>query len=279
MLSDPRICKIKDYIDSTNCFQGVDIAGGVNYFLWDSEYNGLCAVTSVRGEDANTLDRQLDEYSIFIRNNQSIRLLRHLSACNDPKLEERVGSRNTFGINTNEHGQETKDDHHTLTLACSQKNNQLTFAYISDEKVLKAQELVDKYKVVIGRSVPRNGEVGVDPKIGYRAITTVHVFGPGTVFTDTYLLLDSFDSREEAENFASYMTLKLPRFLLHETYTSMSISRENFRFFPCLDYTQRWTDAMLYQRYECTQEEIEMIESMMRPLEYVVHEADEMEYA
>ena len=116
--------------------------------------------------------------------------------------------------------------------------------------------------------------MGVDPKVGYRAITTVHIFGPGTVFTDTYLLLDSFDTKEEAENFASYMTLKLPRFLLHETYTSMSISRENFRFVPCLDYTQRWTDEMLYQRYECTSEEIQMIDSMMRPLEYVVHDGE-----
>ena len=54
----------------------------------------------------------------------------------------------------------------------------------------------------------------------------------------------------------------------------MSISRENFRFVPCLDYTQRWTDEMLYQRYECTSEEIQMIDSMMRPLEYVVHDGE-----
>ena len=274
MLSDVHICKIKDFVDSTNCFQGVDIAGGVNYFLWDSEHNGLCTVTSVRGEEEDSLDRTLDEYNIFIRNNQSVRLLHHLTNSDDPKLEERVGSRNTFGISTNEHGQEKRDENHTLTLACSQKNNQLTFAYVGREKILKGEELVDKYKVAIGRSVPRNGEVGVDPKVGYRATTTVHIFGPGTVFTDTYLLLDSFDTREEAENFASYMTLKLPRFLLHETYTSMSISRENFRFVPCLDYTQRWTDEMLYQRYECTPEEIQMIDSMMRPLEYVVHDGE-----
>lgn len=32
MLSDTRIRRIVDYADSSYCFPGVDIAGGVNYF-------------------------------------------------------------------------------------------------------------------------------------------------------------------------------------------------------------------------------------------------------
>ena len=148
-------------------------------------------------------------------------------------------------------------------------------AYIEESKIVKGHEYIDMYKVVIGRSVPRNGEVGVDPSVGYRAITTVHVFGPNTVFTDTYLLLAAFHTAEEAENFAQYMTLRFPRFLLHETYTSMAISKDNFRFVPYLEYREKWTDAKLYERYECTQAEVSMIESMMRPLEYVIHSDNE----
>lgn len=99
----------------------------------------------------------------------------------------------------------------------------------------------------------------------------MHIFKPNTVFTDTYLLLACFDNLTEAENFAKYMTLKLPRFLLHETYSSMAISKNNFRFVPYLDYTKEWDDNILYARYECTPKEIEMIDSMIRPLEYVIH--------
>lgn len=85
-------------------------------------------------------------------------------------------------------------------------------------------------------------------------------------------MLASFDTREEVIGFTSYMTLKLPRFLLHETYSSMAISKDNFRFVPYLDYSKSWTDEELFARYHCTEEEISMINSMMRPLEYVVHE-------
>ena len=271
MLSDVRIRKIVDYIDSTECFKGVDIAGGISYFLWDKDYSGLCNVASVRGNDRISMDRKLSEYDIFIRNNFSVKLLQRITASTDKKMDEFVFSRNVFDISTNEHGQDTMDEKNSLTLVCSQKGNQLALAYVGEQKVLKNHDLIGMYKVVIGRSVPRNGEVGVDPSVGYRAITTVHVFGPNVVFTDTYLLLSHFKTLSEAENFAKYMTLKLPRFLLHETYTSMAISRENFRFVPYLDFTKEWTDEMLYERYQCTKEEIAMINSMMRPLEYIVH--------
>lgn len=271
MLADTRLIKIVDFANSTECFKGVDIAGGISYFLWDRNYNGTSEVVSIRGESTVTMQRKLDEYDIFIRNNNSVGLLQRITASSDQKMEEYVYPRNVFGITTNEHGQGERDEANPLTLVCSQKGNQLALAYLGYNKVLKGNDLIGKYKVVIGRSVPRNGEVGVDPKVGYRAITTVHVFGSDVVFTDTYLLLSSFNTLMEAENFAKYMTLKLPRFLLHETYTSMAISKENFRFVPYLDYTREWTDKVLYERYECTKQEIEMIDSMMRPLEYVVH--------
>ena len=271
MLADKRLRRMKDFVDSSDCFVGVDIAGGVSYFLWDSSYNGPCSVISVRGDKIVTIDRNLDEYDIFVRNNQSIRLIKEIDASSDSKMDKTVGSRNTFGIATTEHGYSEKKEGY-ITLATSQKGNEMAFAYVPQDAVMKSHDLIHQYKVVIGRSVPRNGEVGVDPSVGYRAITTVHVFGPNTVFTDTYLLLASFETREEAINFASYMTLKLPRFLLHETYSSMAISKDNFRFVPYLDYSKSWTDEELFARYHCTGEEISMINSMMRPLEYVVHE-------
>ena len=151
MLKDSRIKKIVDYVDSNGCFKGVDIAGGVNYFLWSKSYSGLCEMISVRGEDIDVMDRKLDEYDILIRNNASVKLIERVLAADERKMEEIVGTRNTFGISTDEHGVSEKDSNNTLLLACSQKNNQLAMAYISYEKVTKCKDLIEKYKVVIGR--------------------------------------------------------------------------------------------------------------------------------
>ena len=51
----------------------------------------------------------------------------------------------------------------------------------------------------------------------------------------------------------------------------MNISKGNFRFVPYLDYKKEWTDAQLYDKYGCSDEERDMIDSIMRPLEYVLH--------
>jgi len=271
MLSDQRLSKIVDYANSADCFPGINIAGGVNYFLWEQKHKGDCSITSIRGIHRSEMKRPLNEYEVLIRNNSSVQLIRRIVQCADEKMDTYVYSRNVFGITSDEHGTDTPTTPNDYMLINSQKGNELTVSYINADKVQKNYDVIDKYKVIIGKVVPRNGEVGVDPSVGYRAITTVHVLQPGTVFTETYLLLSTFNTQAEAENFARYMTCKLPRFLLHETYSSMNITKSNFRFVPYLDYSKEWTDEDLFSRYECSEEEIENITSLIRPLEFVMH--------
>ena len=156
-------------------------------------------------------------------------------------------------------------------LFSSNKSNSMAETFISEDEVQKEKALIDKYKVIIGKVVPRGGEVGVDPKIGYRVISTIQILRPKSVFTDSYLLLAYFDTEIEAVNFAKYMCCKLPRFLLHETYSSMNISKNNFRFVPYLNYDLEWTDEMLFERYNCSNDEKDLINSIIRPMEYVIN--------
>ena len=271
MLADRRIAKIIDYIDNEMLFKGVGIAGGVNYFLWDNQYSGDCEFTSVRGNTKTTMKRSLQEYDILVRNNAAVRLIRRLQQDSGRKMDDVVYARNVFGIASDVRGKSKRDENHTVKLYSSEKSNSMMATFISEKDVAKEQGLINKYKVIMGKVVPRGGEVGIDPSVGYRAITTVQVLYPNSVFTDSYLLLAVFDTETEAVNFAKYMTLRFPRFLLHETYSSMNISKGNFRFVPFLDYKQEWSDEMLFKKYECDAEEIEMIVSVMRPLEYVLH--------
>ena len=106
--------------------------------------------------------------------------------------------------------------------------------------------------------------MGVDPAKGYRGTTKPRILAPGEVNTFSYMLLGTFDTQEEAENFRDYMMCKFPRFLLRLTYSSMNIAKSNFMFVPKLDFRQKWTDEMLYDVYGLTQEERELIEKTIR---------------
>ncbi len=65
MLNDNRIRKIVDFPDANEVFPGVDIAGGVCYFLWGKEYAGPCEVINViKGKEHKSI-RPLNEFKTF----------------------------------------------------------------------------------------------------------------------------------------------------------------------------------------------------------------------
>jgi len=120
---------------------------------------------------------------------------------------------------------------------------------------------------LIGRLVPSNGELDVNPKDGYRVITDTRLIGPGQINTETYLDIGVFPTETEAKNFDAYLKSKFVRFLLRQAISSLNVTRECFRFVPNEDFTKKWTDADLYAKYGLTDAEIALIESIMRPME------------
>ena len=262
MLNDNRINVIVDFPNSADCFEGVDIAGGVNYFLWSQEYSGDCMVRTIRGGNISEMKRPLNEYDIFVRSNESLSIIRKVEKSSVKKMDEIVLSRNPFGFASKDRGQRMESKSHYIKLIHSQGNG-----FVSEGEVLKNIDLVPKWKVSIGKLVPSNGEVGVDPSKGYNAMTQPRLMLPNEVITDSYLVLATFNTENEARNFEQYMKLKTPRFLMHETYSSMNISRSNFRFVPFLDYNQKWSDEIIYEMFGFTDKEINFIEGMIRSME------------
>ena len=65
----------------------------------------------------------------------------------------------------------------------------------------------------------------------------------------------------------TYLKSKFVRFLILQAITSQDLSKEKFCFVPLQDFNEEWTDEKLYKKYGLTQEEIDFIESMIRPME------------
>lgn len=47
----------------------------------------------------------------------------------------------------------------------------------------------------------------------------------------------------------------------------MDQAQDRYCFVPTQDFTQEWTDNKLYEKYSLTAEEIEFIESMIKPMQ------------
>lgn len=261
MLQDKSIVKLYDFIDARDCFPTVDIAGGVCYFLRDEKHEGLCDVVSIIRDKSSSMTRDLSEYDIFIRDNVGISIIKKVQNISEHFFNEEVFLSSPFGLRSFARG-ETRPFENAVTLISSDG-----VSYVHRDDIQKNQEFIDKYKVTIGKIVPNNGEVGADPKKGYKAITKSRVLLPNEINTESYLLLSTFDTEEEANNCAKYFQLKFPRFLLRLSFSSMNIAKDNFQFVPVQDFKVAWTDKMLYDKYGLTEEEQNYVESTIKPME------------
>ena len=260
MLNDNHLVKLIDYADSAECFPGVTIAGGVSYFLWDKDYNGICSVSNIKGgEIASTVDRALNEYSIFVRDNIAIDIIRKTKNINKQSLADVVYSRNCFDLISGEKGHHIKTDRDIKMLSLN------GFSYIEKSKITDKDKLLGKYKVIMTKAMSGGNKPSSDGK--YLVVSTIKVLGPNEVCTETYLVLHSFDSKEPALNFENYVKTKFFRFMLLQALTSINISKEKFCFVPEENYTQPITDELLYEKYNLAENEIEFIESLIKPMD------------
>ena len=104
MLHDRHIREIHDYLDASDCFPGVEIKGGVNYFLWDSTYNGDTKITTYEdSKPSSTAIRPLLEKGsdIFVRYNEAVSILHKVQTFNETSFATIVSKQRPFNIPTN----------------------------------------------------------------------------------------------------------------------------------------------------------------------------------
>ena len=270
MLNDKRVSVLVDYETSKTLFPTVDIAGGLCYFLWSKESKGLCTVKNPEALLVKSIDRELDEFGIFVRSNAAISILQKIQSISSSFLKEMVLSINPFGFRTYYRGRDEKRPNHIRILTSA------GWSYVDRNSVQKSQDLINKFKVIVGRFVPSNGELNVKPGEGYRVITTPRILEPNEINTETYIDVAVFDTRQEAMNYTSYLHSKFARFLLRQSITSVNVTKECFSFIPLQDFTSKsdidWSksiaeiDQQLYKKYGLNEEEIAFIERMIKPM-------------
>ena len=261
MLKSGRISQIVDYSLSTDCFPGVDIAGGVNYFLWDSSYKGDCEYTYIDSEKQSTQIRKLDEYGIFVRNNNAINIVHKVMAKKERNIGEIMSPLGPFGLGTAERGID-KD-----TGNCYRLRSSAGYSYIKCDCVKSGQEYISKWKVIIGKATSA-GAATANKKDGTRkVIATLDLLEPNSVCTFSYFIGGAFEDYDLAKNCQEYFSTKFVRFLLLQCLSSINISRDRFVFVPIQDFKKPWTDKELYKKYDLTQEEIDYIDSTIKPMD------------
>jgi len=261
MLNDRRISVLVDYPKSRDCFPGVDIAGGVCYFKWDRDYDGMCDYRSIVKDVVSERRRNLNEFNIFIRDNIGLDIVHKVLSKSTLFYSSLVYSSTPFGLRSFYRGRKEKFEKAVILHSSD------GISYIDKSEITRNIELLDTYKVYIGKINPDRGGVNNAADGMMNVTTKVNIIGPNEIITETYLLLNRFENMQDAENCASYFRTRFVRYLISVALSSMNIAKENFKFVPQQDFGKPWTDEELYKKYNLTDDEIAFIESMIRPME------------
>lgn len=254
MLGDDRIRILVDYEDANEVFPGVDMAGGVCYFLWDRDNSGLCDFSSIQGKNTSTSVRKLNEFDTFIRHPEAESIVRKVMDIDEPRMSNQVSSSKPFGLRTFVRPKDYGD----LILRWQKGEGPYP-----REEITTGTEMIDRWKVItsyVGHD--HAGNPGKDGK--RRVISKTDVIPPGTICNETYLVIGHYGSEIEARNLIKYMKTKFFRFLVSQFMYSHHITRSAYAFVPVLDMSETWTDTKLSARYKLSAEEVAFVESKIR---------------
>lgn len=266
MLADRRLRSLVDYPDSREVFPGVDIAGGISYFLWDSSWNGKCTVTTISGGVTGApLSRYLNEYDILVRYNEAVPILEKVLGSSGvdtfKSMATQVAPIQPFSIRTNFRGAPSADRMASPVLIYQNGGT----GFIERDAIPRNTDWVDQWKVFLSATASEHG--GQTDKSGTRRVfSRILIGGPGTACTETYLVVGRFTRKAEARNLSAYLRTKLVRFLVSLRTNTQHLYSERFGFVPMLPMDREWTDAMLYKKYSITKKEIAFIDSVIRPM-------------
>ena len=260
MLADKHIRKLVDYPVSSEVFSGVEIKGGVCYFLWDRDSEGGCIFTSVRnGKVEGTIKRDLDKYDVLVRDCQGTSILEKVLSKNEESITSILSVDKEFGWTSN-FKDFSKTDNGGIPLYY-RAGGKRRIGWMDRSLITKSENLVDTWKVMVPQAGSDGGQKIPDPVLG-----TPFLAGSPSVCTQTYLFFYS-DDEEQSRNIYNYIRTKFARFLISLRKITQHATRSTYLWVPLQDFSMNWTDEALYEKYGLSGEEREYIEYKIKSMD------------
>ena len=268
IIKENKIDIIHDFADARLCFPNVEIKGGISYFRWNDDSNQYCNffIHNDKGVTQTMRNLSTENTEILIRDGYMIKILEKVQSKNEAKFNSLISSNDPFGFDMRE---EHSSKRVKVPYYNTPKENSAIFyyngwrkkgvGYVDREIINKNTEWVDKVKILI----PKAWGTGDTTKDWLKPF----IVEKNTCCTETYLVVGPFDSLEIAENVVSYMGTKFFHFMVAIMKLTQNAMQGVYCNVPIQDFSHRWTDEDLYEKYGLDLFEREYIESLIKPMD------------
>lgn len=269
-LADTRIELLHDYIDPKEVFPGVEIKGGVCYLLWGKSHKGMCKYSL---HDVSKKEQSVERYlktegcDSFVRYPICVSILEKVRKFNEQSFSGLVSVREPYGLKSDffKHPQKygveqlSKDPIKNGIKIYGLENLKRVERYVPNSyKVKRREETLNSYKIFIPNAY---GCGAIGEELGTPILGT-----PMSICTETFYLIGPFQSEDESKNALTYLKTKFFRLLVGLKKITQHTTRDTYSLVPIQDFSRPWTDEELYKKYALTDEEIDFIETMIKPM-------------
>ena len=276
MLNDGNVRKLVTFDDSKVLFSNVEIKGGCCYYIEDLNYKGDCEYTLVESESIQTERISLNAFDVLIRHPRLAKIVKKIMDIikDAPCVDSIISSDTPFGIPTKPTN--NAKTQFTLTPHTIDDNSVALYyvedlkrcsAYVDRHSIKKNYQDIDKPKAFI----PEAGGSGNDTKV----LGNPEYAPANSVCSQSYLYA-AFSSDEEAINFTKYIRTRFLRVLVSAKKITQHATNRVYSYVPLQDFTNQsninWNksiheiDQQLYAKYNLSEDEIEFIEKMIKPM-------------
>ncbi len=259
MLSSGHVRFLTDFPDSGEAFPGVQIKGGICYFLWDNVHSGPCDVTRISGGVEHVQpNRALGEFDVFVRDERALGILRMVRTKAEQTFDELVSNREPFKLESN------FDDFHTsrrrgdIALYRIAPGNRRV-DWVARSTIVKNAHLIDSWKLFVPKAY------GAGETVPHQILGKPIVAPPPSVCTGSYLAI-AVTSEAAAKSVRSYYSTKFFRFLVSLRKITQDAFSHMYSWVPQQTWDRKWTDKALYKKYGLTESQVGYIESVIRPM-------------
>jgi site-specific DNA-methyltransferase (adenine-specific) len=260
MLNSRQLRNLVDFPDSGEAFPGVQIKGGVCYFLWEASHKGPCQVTQfAKGVEHVQSARELGEFDVFVRDERALGILRKVLDKKEESILSLVSGDTPFGIATNFRDWTDKRTVGHIPLHLIERGKRIV-GFIKRDAIRKNANMLNCWKVLVPEAY------GAGETVPHQILGKAIIASPPSACTQSYLVISQFASKNEAMNFSSYYRTRFFRFLVSLRKITQHALRSTYSWVPRQAWDHELTDEILYKKYGIEEEEIAFIESMIRPM-------------
>ena len=280
MIEDTHIEKLFDYENDREIFPNTHIDGGLCYILWNNDYSGKVNY-AYKPTDGGQLVYQRDlkkeaSSPFIVRDFRRQGIIKKVTV--KGVFSKIVSSTKPFGIrkdlfnsperypNSNLSEEKFENAVKIYGVKGIKGGAKRKIGYITRDTALSNIGWIDKYKLFFTTSY----------STGAIDFPEIIVAGQGEICTETFIVIGPFNTEVEQQNCLKYTKTNIFKLLLFFGKGSMQVTQDVFCYVPLQDFTPQsdidWSktvpeiDQQLYAKYNLSADEINFIESMIKPL-------------